>query len=59
MSELDEVVKQGVEGFLEFLHQHGYFVYRNPSHDVVIAQDGSIASKEVLNQLIAKFLERR
>ena len=59
MSELDEVVKQGVEGFLKFLHDHGYFVYRNPSKDVVISQDGSIASKELLNQLIAKFLERR
>ena len=59
MSELDEVVKQGVEGFLKFLHQNGYFVYRNPNKDMIIAQDGSIASKEVLNQLIAKFLERQ
>jgi len=59
MSELDEVVKQGVEGFLEFLHQNGYFVYRNPSKDVVIAQDGSIASKETMDKLIAKFLERQ
>jgi len=59
MSELDEVVKLGVEGFLEFLHEHGYFVYRNRSGDMLISQDGSIATKETLNQLVAKFLERQ
>ena len=59
MSELDEVVKLGVEGFLKFLHENGYFVYRNRSGDMLISEDGSIASKEVLNQLVAKFLERR
>ena len=59
MSELDEVVKQGVEGFLEFIHEHGYFVYRNRSGDILISEDGSIATKETMNELIAKFLERR
>ena len=59
MSELDEVVKQGVEGFLRFLHDNGYFVYRNPSGDMLISEDGSIASKETMDKLIAKFLERQ
>jgi len=59
MSELDEVVKQGVEGFLEFIHEHGYFVYRNRSGDMLISEDGSIATKETMNELIAKFLERQ